>query len=185
MPDQATSLVEPPSSGDPTIWRYMDFAKFVAMLVNGGLHFSRADLFIDRFEGAFTQRSIDKLRESRPDASRDEIKRWVEIERNIRKHSIVSCWSLGEVESASLWKNNDLVIRSSYNRLRSFLPEECDINRDEYIDYGPDCPAITHPLGALRYKRKEFAGENELRAIGRWYFSDGTKEVPYEGARLE
>lgn len=33
-------------------WRYMDFAKFVAMLQQRGLYFSRADQFDDPFEGA-------------------------------------------------------------------------------------------------------------------------------------
>lgn len=39
------------SDSQPT-WRYMDFARFVAMLQQRGLHFSRADQFDDPFEGA-------------------------------------------------------------------------------------------------------------------------------------
>jgi hypothetical protein len=39
------------SDSQPT-WRYMDFSKFVAMLQQGGLYFSRADQFDDVFEGA-------------------------------------------------------------------------------------------------------------------------------------
>jgi hypothetical protein len=34
------------------VWRYMDFAKFTAMLQQRGLYLSRADRFDDRFEGA-------------------------------------------------------------------------------------------------------------------------------------
>jgi hypothetical protein len=34
------------------LWRYMDFAKFVSMLHEGGLYFARAGDFNDRFEGA-------------------------------------------------------------------------------------------------------------------------------------
>src|SRR5690554_6189085 len=37
-------------SDDCRIWRYMDFTKFVAMLENGGLWFSRADCFTDPFD---------------------------------------------------------------------------------------------------------------------------------------
>ncbi len=34
------------------LWRYMDFAKFVAMLFQNGLYFARADKLEDPFEGA-------------------------------------------------------------------------------------------------------------------------------------
>lgn len=35
-----------------TLWRYMDFSKFVAMLMQRGLYFPRADQMDDKFEGA-------------------------------------------------------------------------------------------------------------------------------------
>jgi hypothetical protein len=34
------------------LWRYMDFAKFVAMLKDRALYFARADMLGDQFEGA-------------------------------------------------------------------------------------------------------------------------------------
>jgi hypothetical protein len=39
-------------SDNQAVWRYMDFAKFISMLKQGGLYLSRADKFDDRFEGA-------------------------------------------------------------------------------------------------------------------------------------
>lgn len=37
---------------ETTLWRYMDFAKFAAMLSQRGLYMPRADMMDDRFEGA-------------------------------------------------------------------------------------------------------------------------------------
>jgi hypothetical protein len=34
------------------LWRYMDFSKFVAMMQQGGIYFTRAANFDDRFEAA-------------------------------------------------------------------------------------------------------------------------------------
>jgi hypothetical protein len=45
--------VPAPPSDDAVIWRYMDFAKFVAMLQTESLFFNRADKFRDPLEGRF------------------------------------------------------------------------------------------------------------------------------------
>jgi hypothetical protein len=37
------------------IWRYMDFTKYVAVLLKSGLFFCRCDLLNDRFEGSVTR----------------------------------------------------------------------------------------------------------------------------------
>ena len=48
-------------SADAMLWRYMDFPKFVSMLKEGALWFSRADLLGDPLEGSFTQaRAIER-----------------------------------------------------------------------------------------------------------------------------
>jgi hypothetical protein len=50
-------FITPP---DPNvkIWRYMDFTKYVSMLVSGGLYFSRSDLLGDPFEASSSQANI-------------------------------------------------------------------------------------------------------------------------------
>jgi hypothetical protein len=40
----------PPPADDASLWRYMNFTKFVAMLST--LYFTRGDAFPDKFEGA-------------------------------------------------------------------------------------------------------------------------------------
>lgn len=41
-----------PEDPDVNIWRYMDFTKFVSILDAGALWFTRADRFLDQFEGS-------------------------------------------------------------------------------------------------------------------------------------
>ena len=111
------------------VWRYMDFAKFVAMLQQGGLYLSRADKFEDPFEGAsgvkerepiWDEHYLEHFRElvvsvpdgyPTPSLSKEEI----ESEANrllkdmkriasLPRTSLVSCWHGGKSESEALWR---------------------------------------------------------------------------------
>jgi hypothetical protein len=48
---------------ETTIWRYMDFTKFIALLEDNSLFFSRGDKFRDRFEGSVPRRVAQESRE--------------------------------------------------------------------------------------------------------------------------
>ena len=111
------------------VWRYMDFAKFVAMLQQGGVYFPRADKLDDRFEGAVGLASrepdwdrfyLDFLRtavttappgHSQPELSEEHIER--ETRRLLKELKtawsrartlLVSCWHANSVESEALWR---------------------------------------------------------------------------------
>jgi hypothetical protein len=45
---------------DTVLWRYMDFARLVAVLDSGTLHFARADQFSDPFEGASGSKELQR-----------------------------------------------------------------------------------------------------------------------------
>ncbi len=45
-----------------TIWRYMDFTKFVDLLEEQALVFPRTDLFEDPYEGLLTQAAVMAMR---------------------------------------------------------------------------------------------------------------------------
>ena len=45
------------------IWRYMDFTKFVDLLLNGKLFFNRSDNFEDPFEGIFRLKDFESTKE--------------------------------------------------------------------------------------------------------------------------
>jgi hypothetical protein len=118
------------SIGDnEAVWRYLDFAKFIAMLQQRGIYLSRADKFDDRFEGATglaaRQTSWDdshlaffrKLVVSPPEGYPipEYTAEQVEAEANRLLKSmkglalearqfLVSCWHGGETEAEALWR---------------------------------------------------------------------------------
>jgi hypothetical protein len=59
MPNVLEPMVFSQPNDQARIWRYMDFTKFISVLENGGLFFSRADYFSDPFEGHYG--GINKL----------------------------------------------------------------------------------------------------------------------------
>lgn len=109
------------------LWRYMDFAKFAAMLRERGLYFPRADILEDRFEGALGLASREAAWDAhyleafrgvvaRPPSgeanlSPDEIETQAhDLLRSWKQSSLrsrlkfVSCWHLNTVESEALWR---------------------------------------------------------------------------------
>ncbi len=53
----------PPDNVDVKLWRYMDLTRFVSMLEEKGVLFTRADLFDDKFEGTMSKPLHDFLEE--------------------------------------------------------------------------------------------------------------------------
>ncbi len=111
------------------VWRYMDLAKFLAMLQKGGLYLSRADQFSDPFEGAtglasrqarweeFYLKFFRDLVVTPPpgaapvqmssDDIEREAQRLLQDIRRVSKESrnlLVSCWHGGTGESEALWR---------------------------------------------------------------------------------
>ena len=111
------------------LWRYMDFAKFVALLKESALYFSRADLLGDRYEGAkgllankskwdeyYLKFFRDALQNPPPGAnfglSTEELERRaqkfiVDLEalgKDGLHTTFVSCWHESQVESEALWR---------------------------------------------------------------------------------
>lgn len=112
-----------------TVWRYMDFAKFISMLQQRGLYLSRADKFHDRFEGAtglatrqasWDDYHLDYFRKlvvtppagySIPEYTAERIEE--QANRLLKemksfaleaRQSLVSCWHGSEGEAETLWR---------------------------------------------------------------------------------
>lgn len=158
-----------------TIWRYVDFIKFVDLLENQCLFFSRADKLGDEFEGSCPKANIKyRLKEHRKlmigggNIEADDISAFYKW---LREFTAVNCWYINEYESAAMWtlylkSNEGIALRSSYRRLRdSFIDQKPDkICKVHYIDYGKDTMS-TNLLAPYLHKRKSFEHESELRAI--------------------
>ena len=167
---------DPPGMG-ASLWRYMEFAKFVALLKEGGLYFARADRLGDKFEGAkgVTSRKtvwddhyrrffVEAIRNPPPGEactlSNEEIqsradgllKQLADSGVQDLRTTFVSCWHESEVESEALW------------RLYCPPPSAGVAIRTTFeslrLSLGDD-PSIA--IGRVRYVdfRREFAGVNE------------------------
>lgn len=116
-------------AADAKLWRYMDLAKFLSMLEDSALFFTRLDHFVDKFEGTLGVKSNEKTWQEHDMEWR---KRWIEIEHkskgevltaeelekesvekfeqfrkniaNYRTSNYVSCWHQTDTESEAMWQ---------------------------------------------------------------------------------
>jgi hypothetical protein len=119
------------------LWRYMDFPKFVSMLKERALWFSRADLLGDPLEGSFTQaRETERQRvlaEAPDERARKELEEIFQHNARISAESrltvYINCWHRGSHESMALWQGYGggpyaVAVRSTFGALASLLPEK-------------------------------------------------------------
>jgi hypothetical protein len=160
-----------------TIWRYMDFTKFVSLLDKKALYFTRSDKFDDKFEGAIPKLTI-KAREAEvlgleTHLAEETLKVMSQGSRKVREWIFVNCWHINTIESAAMWeqygqKNKGIAIRSTFARLRDSLSSSnhiMHIGMMNYIDYTKDMIPDGNAFHALFCKRRSFEHEHELRAV--------------------
>ena len=78
-----------------TLWRYMDFTKFIDLLSSNALWLQRLDLLDDSREGHFTNRERDRL-------SKYSDGRETSAATN-RPFSFVNCWQQSDRERMLMW----------------------------------------------------------------------------------
>lgn len=174
LPKGGLSILDEPEDLDTPIWRYMDFAKFVAMLEGGGLWLSRADRLGDPFEGSLPEADA-LLREAllrQHNISEDQISSISDLRRWTTQRTFINCWHMSEHESAAMWnlyapKGKGIAVRSTYKKLRTELGEnEAYIGCVKYIDYGTermrDAGFFHSPYF---HKWHSFEHEKELRVV--------------------
>ena len=140
------------------LWRFMDFTKYVAMLHECALFFTRADQLPDPFEGLIVKRQ----RRARDQADPAE---------RLRRRVFLSCWHQNEHESAAMWRiylsgEDGVAIRSSVQRLTSIFesaPEHVCMGAVRYLDYAHDHVPERHELDPFFCKRSNFDYEREVR----------------------
>lgn len=178
--------VEPLAPG-VTLWRYMDFVKYVSLLSSSALYCSSAASFSDPFEGAVG------LVENRPDYEAEiaaQLKRLkeetlgghtpkeavVQLERESflrRKTTFVNCWYESDYESMAMWRlystdnSNAVAIRTTYGRMRDALKVKTGvgIGRVNYIDFSNPPDYFMNGISRFWYKSNHFAHENEVRIM--------------------
>jgi hypothetical protein len=180
MPNGSHPVFAQPADPDISIWRYMEFAKFVSMLSSGKLFLTRADKLGDPFEGSFpklnTEDSIYRIPDEVahvPGGKENYLNQLRQLRnyiKEIRAWVFVSCWHMSEHESAGMWKlyartEEAICIRSKYSALKTLLPPKAELGKVAYVDYDTYAMPIDSLLWPFVHKRKSFEHEREVRAV--------------------
>jgi hypothetical protein len=187
MPSTQNEIFKAPDDLNIKIWRYMDFTKFVSMLDNNGLFFSRADRLGDPFEGSIPRANVREQSEIAkywPSnlGQLESGKAWRTQE---RQNMFINCWHMNEDESAAMWRlytksEEAICIQSTFTRLHECVDENVFVGEVRYIDYEKDLIYVAQVFHPFIHKRKFFAYERELRAVI-WKPPDYDDELPIEG----
>ena len=163
-------------SDESGIWRYIDFSKFVDLLDSSCLFFPRLTILreLDPYEGSIIPFFCGS---TKGESSRKHLK---ELDKVLPNDTFVSCWYLGDVESAALWKlfpksDEGIAIKSNiYNLVQSIESKssEYTIYMGSVI-YGHEKVAArktNNPKSfsgddAVFTKRQCFEHEKELRLV--------------------
>ena len=193
MPCVEHPLFIQPSNLELSVWTYMSFTKFLSMISQSSLYFSRIDKlsFSDSYEGSFT-RMNDLLLEMNwfkaPSdfwlklGSKNEeqfmlsmrVQRESRFLQSIQKEFIfVNCWHIGEEESDAMWKiyvgNQDGVcVQTTLASLRASFSDSSEsifLGKVNYNDYKKDFIVEMDTFSPFITKRRCFKHEQELRAL--------------------
>lgn len=157
------------------IWRYMDVAKYVALLERG-LFFARPSKLGDVWEGSWGVPDVRDFRENHADADLATIRAEWKRRNDAKTASLdgygVSCWHRSEHESAALWslympRGFGVAIRSTVEHALDSLKKSgraVEAREVQYVDYDKERLG-DDPRDLLSYKRPSFAHERELRFI--------------------
>jgi hypothetical protein len=149
------------------VWRYMRLSRFLWMLKESKLYFSRPAEFKDPYEGTIPFACTSKIPE--------ELKAAYGLQ---RKLAAISCWHMNDVESIAMWKlyvdgPDGVTIQSRIGALKR-MGEHSPfvIGKVRYMDYqiAPQ-QQFVDPLCALQaylpifQKRKGYEHEQEVRIV--------------------
>ena len=159
---EITAELEEPLD-DSTLWKYLDFTKFVSLLDRQALHFARTDRLNDPFEGSYPNATLGGSAES--------LRQLRKLNQIMRESVIVSCWHRSEHESEAMWKlyaewQRGIAIKTTALGLKtSITSNDIHLLKVNYIDYGQEAMDLQDPLEPYITKRTSFSHEQEVRAI--------------------
>src|ERR1700730_18076857 len=179
---------------DTGLWRYMDFAKLVALLEQRSLHFARADVLGDAFEGAvgitdrrphweafyldFFRHAVSTVPGQKEPPSSEHIEReaarllneFTIIGERDRRRSFVSCWHANTGESEALWRlffsppMPGVAIYTNARLLIEALGDDPQIRLGR-VQYVDFRKAFAGFHDRIYWKRKSLSHEAEVRAV--------------------
>jgi len=152
-----------------TLWRYMDFTKFLSMIDSRTLFFSKPKYFVDPYEGNFSKYDLENIERLKIFDKSYTLRDYV---RELNEFAAVICWHMNDTESAAMWDlylsaKDGIAIKTNYKKLvNSILDTRFVVygGKVQYIDYEEEM-ASNNVFETLFYKRKSFSHENELRLM--------------------
>ena len=186
--DTTHPAIRQPSDTSIAVWRYMDFAKYVAMLRTRSVHFARLDTLGDPFEGSLSRSEYEQWKRVAEDGeAKGELPpawrgHYFDVlmgnARRARKESYVSCWHMNRGESEAMWKlyassGYAIAICSTYKLLAEALPSQYEptdhlgpfLGVVDYADHHVDDLPRGNIFHAIMHKRLSFVHEQECRAV--------------------
>lgn len=175
-----------PSDKSIKVWRYMDIAKFIALIQTGKLYFARSDRLGDPFEGSVprlvskTADYILEIRQRNPDFEAytdmddEQLKNMFQslsqARKKITKKIYINCWHMNEHESEAMWRlysksNESVCVQARYDKLSNLLSEDFNLGMVTYIEYDQELISSDNLLTPFMHKRKSYEHEKEIRAV--------------------
>lgn len=160
----------------------MDLAKFLVLIRQSNMYFSRIDAMQDSFEGVMPKGQASQLVNAFETLAigNPEMMKRVELlpkalgEEYFRRNQeavFVSCWHINDDESGAMWKvygDNSIAIQSTFARLRDCLDEnssyKINIGMVQYVDFEKWSPNDAAAPSVMT-KRPLYSFERELRAV--------------------
>lgn len=162
-----------PKTENISLWKYMDFTKFMALITYQKLYACRSDLFDDPYEGTYPRKIMKYIQELKEEEVEDNAKfarAIYDFNKKLRKATYISCWHANDFESAAMWdlySKNDasVAIETTYSDLKNILPSEAMLGLVNYIDYDKEIFPMGNVFYAFTHKRKSFEHEREVRFL--------------------
>jgi hypothetical protein len=158
----------------------VDLWKFLSLLEQESLWFSRLDALGDPYEGLPPKPLVDDMwtvANALPEPERSRRREVASHNARVlemgRQVLCVSCWHVNLVESAAMWKlyaplGQAIAIRTTLeNFIRSFTADAPDVcgGMVRYVDFESYRPPSLNPFDWATLKRTSFEHEHEFRAI--------------------
>jgi hypothetical protein len=161
------------------IWRYFNEDNFLNFLETGSLHFAKASLLKDPFEGRYPH-EYKPMRMGGFDRSpfdRTPFDRVIQnfVPKEIKESTYICCFTVNDYESDLLWKaylsnSKGATIQTTVGKLKNCFDSDVDedifIGEVDYLDYKTESfENGSNPFIPFLHKRAEYKHDDELRVI--------------------
>jgi hypothetical protein len=170
MPYEPHRNIETPPD-DAVLWRFLDFARFLALIEGSSLWFARADLLGDPREGEFTDDELSHLRELEPSSPAGAgAGRVIASFKKTRRQCFVNCWYKNQRESTAMWKlyapgAGGIAVKSSVGAIKHSLKSDRKILIGDvrYLDWTTESDWSLNVYPMVLRKHISYKSESEVR----------------------